>query len=252
MKNGGIRIPLAGGLVALVLTTFVPMGKAHADAAGDKALAALDEAMNRAKTQYFDYDVVNQEPGKADKNLKFLLRNKGEKFFFEWTAPADMKGTKVLRLSPTQMYVYLPAFGKVRRIASSTTDQGFMGMTFLLSDFEVRFSSQYTATVTASNATEMKLVATPKAGQDPQHAKIEFTIAKDRMVPTAIRYFDTSGVNTRSATLSSYTCQGNVCTATEHKMVDNTKGVWSKLLRKAWKVNEAMPDDLFSNRALGE
>lgn len=32
------------------------------------------------------------------------------------------------------MYVYLPAFGKVRRIASHTKDQGFLGLTFSQDD----------------------------------------------------------------------------------------------------------------------
>ena len=34
-------------------------------------------------------------------------------------------------------------------------------------------------------------------------------------------------------------------------MVDNTKGgAWTKMIRKTWKVNEAMSDDLFSKREL--
>ena len=46
--------------------------------------------------------------------LALIVKLKAEKRLTEFTAPADMKGTKVLVLSPTQMYVYLPAFGKVR------------------------------------------------------------------------------------------------------------------------------------------
>ncbi|MFT3754921.1 MAG: outer membrane lipoprotein-sorting protein [Pseudoxanthomonas sp.] len=251
MKNG-IRSFLFRGTVALALLTLVHPGEVRADAAGDKALLQMEEAMNRAKTQSLDYDVANQEPGQAEKKLGISFRSKGEKYRIDWTAPADLKGTKTLCLSPTQMYVYLPAFGKVRHIASSATDQGFMGMTFLLSDFASRYTGQYAATTTASSATEVNLVATPKPGQDAPYAKIEFTIAKDRMQPTTIRYFNASGTNTRTLTLSNYTCQGNICTATEQKMVDNTKNAWTKLLRKTWKVNENISDDYFSQRALGE
>ena len=35
-------------------------------------------------------------------------------------------------------------------------------------------------------------------------------------------------------------------------MVDNVKGNWTKLVRKAWKVNEEIADDQFSTRNLGE
>jgi hypothetical protein len=42
-----------------------------------------------------------------------------------------------------------------------------------------------------------------------------------------------------------------VCAPIESKMVDNTKsGSFTKLVRKTWKVNEAIADDLFSKRAL--
>src|SRR5258706_16469000 len=121
------------GAAAIVL---VFSGRAaHADAAGDQLLAAMDEAMNRAATQSLVYEITNREPGKPDAKLALVVRTKGDKRLTELTSPADMKGTKVLVLSPTQMYVYLPAFGKVRRIASSVAGQGFMGMTYAQDDF---------------------------------------------------------------------------------------------------------------------
>ncbi len=239
-------------LVAVFSTLLLQSGTAHADPPGDKALADVDAAMNRAQTQYFEYDVTNQEPGKAEKRIGFNVRLKGERRLTEFTAPADMKGTKLLIVSPTMMYAYLPAFGKVRRIASHTSDQGFMGMAFSQDDFATtRYGDAYTATVLSDGAKEIKLAATPKAGKETPYAKIEFTIAKDRMLPTELRYFDASGKNVKTETRTNYTCQGNVCTPAEQKMVDNTKGgLWTKMTRKTWKVNEAMSDDLFSLRNL--
>src|SRR5690349_12880182 len=158
-----VRVGCAVGAtsIAILLST----SSARADAAGDKVLAAMDEAMNRAKSHYLEYDVTNQEPGKAETKLALIVRMKGEKRLTQFTAPADMKGTKVLVLSSTQMYVYLPAFGKVRRIASGVSDQGFMGMTFSPDDFQTKFSDLYTATLASEDASVWRLVATPKAGQ---------------------------------------------------------------------------------------
>jgi hypothetical protein len=227
-------------------------GAAFADPAGDKALAGMEEATNRAKTQYFEYEVVNQEPGKGEKHLTMLVRMKGEKRTSEFTAPADMKGTKVLILSPTQMYVYLPAFGKVRRIASNMTDQSFMGMTFTQDDFaSQRYSGLYDAKVLSDSGAETKLELSAKQGKTTPYAKIELTIAKDKQVPTELKYYNASGTLVKTETRSNYTCEGNVCTPTELKMVDHSKGgQWTKLVRKQWKVNSEMSDDLFSKRAL--
>lgn len=243
------RVGLSFGATSLAI--LLASGAARADAAGDKVLAAMDEAMNRAQSQYLEYDVTNQEPGKAETKLQLIVRVKSEKRLTEFTAPADMKGTKVLMLSSSQMYVYLPAFGKVRRVASSVSDQGFMGMTFSTDDFTTRYSDRYTANVASESPTEYKLVATLKPGQTSVYSKIELTIAKDKMAPTELKYFNAGGTNVKTETRSNYTCQGNVCTATEDKMVDNTKsGAWTKMTRKGWKVNESMSDDLFSKRAL--
>lgn len=128
----------SGVLVAVTLTVS---GTARADAAGDKVLAAMDAAMNRAKTLTFEYEITNQESGKA---------------------------------------------------------------------------------------------------------------AKKMGAPSEIQYFNAAGTNIKTETRSQYTCEGNVCSPTELKMVDNTRGNWTQLVRKSWKVNEAIADTVFSTRSLGE
>ncbi len=243
-----MRVGLWSGAAALAV--LLQSGTSLADVAGDTALAKMDEAMSRAQTQYFEYEVTQQEPGKAENKLALVVRLKGDKRLAEFTAPADRKGTKVLILSATEMYVYLPAFGRVRRIASSS-DPAFMGMTFTPDDFQTRYGDRYTATITSDSGTEMTLLATPKAGQSPPYAKIEFKVGKDRMLPTELKYFNASGLNVKTETRTLVTCQGKICTATEQKMVDHTKsGAWTKLVRRTWKVNEPMSDDLFTKRAL--
>lgn len=227
---------------------------ASADPAGDKVLAAMDAAVNRAKTHKFQYDVVTQEPGKPERKLQMSVLMKGEKRLTEFHAPADMKGTKVLVLTPSQMYVYLPAFGKVRRIASHTTDQSLLGLTFSQDDFATQtLGGMYTAQIASETPTEYKLVATPKPGQTTPYAKIELTLPKDRMLPTELRYFNAAGKHIKTETRTGYSCEGDICTPGELKMVDHTRGgMWTRIVRKSWKVNEAIPDDVFSKRSLGE
>ena len=94
------------------------------------------------KTYKYDphLDPTLQWTGKAERTMAMTVLLKGEKRFTEFSAPSDMKGTKVLVLSPSEVYAYLPAFGKVRRVASSASDQGFMGMAFSLDDFPSRYA----------------------------------------------------------------------------------------------------------------
>ncbi len=243
------------GLSLTVAAAFalVPSAAAHADPAGDKLVATMDAAMNRAKTLSFDYEIVNKEAGKDERTMAMKVQLKGEKRLSEFSSPADMKGTKVLILSPTQMYVYLPAFGKVRRIASHTKDQGFLGLSFSQDDMATTaYGPLYAGAVTSDTPAQTVLTLTPKPGQEAPYGKIEVTISKDHMVPSQLKYFNTDGANVKTETRSGYTCEGDVCTPGELKMTDNVKGNWTKLVAKTRKVNPDISDDVFSQRNLGE
>ena len=226
---------------------------AHADAAGDKALAALDaNTYLKVKTQYLEYDAVIKTPDKPDRKLGLSVAMKGDWRLSEFLAPSDVKGTKVLILSPTQMYVYLPAFGKVRRIASHVTDQGFMGMNFTQDDMSIStYSKMYTATVASDDGKIQKLALTAKPNTDAPYTKLELLIDKAATHLTEVHYLSDTGALLKTETRTNYTCEKDMCTPVELKMVDHTKGGQSTTLtRKVWKLNVDMPDSRFSKRAL--
>jgi outer membrane lipoprotein-sorting protein len=237
--------------VAIAATTFA-LGLSHgafADDAGDKALAATEAAMNKAKSHYFEYEAVTNESGKADKKVNLNVWIKGDKRLTEFTSPADLKGTKVLILSASEMYVYLPAFGKVRRIASHTTDQSAFGMAFSQDDLATqKYSGQYQATKSDS-----KLTLTPKSGQTTAYAKIEITLS-DKSLPTELKYYNSEGKLVKTETRSGYSCgdgdKKDICVPGTLKMVDHTKNLTTTMTRKAWKVNESIADEKFSKREL--
>lgn len=243
---------IALSLAVATLAALAPGAPARADAPGDAVLVQMDAAMNKAKTLMFDYEIVNKESGKDERTMAMSVKLKGEKRFSEFSSPADMKGTKVLILSPTQMYVYLPAFGKVRRIASHTKDQGFLGLSFSQDDMATTaYGPLYSASLASEDAASWKLTLTPKGTEAP-YAKIEVTVAKDKKVPSELRYFSADGKNVKTEVRTGYTCEGDVCTPGELKMTDNIKGAWTKLVAKSRKVNAEISDDVFSQRNLGE
>ncbi|NUP07368.1 MAG: outer membrane lipoprotein-sorting protein [Polyangiaceae bacterium] len=256
-SNGpGRRQVLAAGFIglsALVGGAMLP-SEAHADEKGDKAIAAVDGAVFKAKTQYFEYDGTIRTPDKSDRKLSLAVYMKGDKRFSEFLAPSDVKGTKVLVLSPSQMYVYLPAFKKVRRIASHVTDQGFMGMNFAQDEMSITsYSKMYTGTVASDDGKVMKINMTAKKDSEAPYAKVEMTVEKARMLPTELKYFSDSGTHVKTETRTNYTCEKEFCSPTELKMVDHTKNNQSTtLVRKAWKVNHDIPDSRFTKRALEE
>lgn len=233
-------------IAATTLALGLSQAPAMADDAGDKALATTEAAMNKAKTLYFEYEAKTTEAGKADKTVGLNVWIKGDKRMTEFTSPADLKGTKVLILSPSEMYVYLPAFGKVRRIASHTSDQSAFGMAFAQDDLATqKYSGQYSASQSGD-----KLTLTPKSGQTTNYGKIEMTIAKDNKLPSEIKYYNSEGKLVKTETRTGYSCDSDVCTPATLKMVDHTKNLTTTLTRKKVKVNDSISDETFSKRNL--
>ena len=123
-------------LAVLTLYMLLPTAAtAGEESPGERILRLADETMTRAQDQYFIQDLITHEPGKEPRKIKMKAQIKGTKWRrVEFLEPGDVKGMKVLVRSVNQMYVYLPAYRKVRRVASHVRSQGFMGTAFGFDD----------------------------------------------------------------------------------------------------------------------
>lgn len=229
----------------------VSVGAAPAGPGPQAILERMDEAMNRAEDQFLEYEMVDTNAGRV-RTLSLEVSLKGEKRLTAFTSPADLRGTKVLIVSPTQMYVYLPAYKKIRRIASHVTEQGFMGTTYSNDDLAlVRYADKYDASLASETeeAWVLKLAARKEA--EAPYAAIRLTVEKARHLPLRIEYFDGEGRKLKTEVRRAYTCEAGVCAPSELSMTDHTDGDHvSTLKRKQWKVNSGLPDRLFTKRSL--
>ena len=241
------------GLALLFLTPLCAVDTAAADTRGDKIMKLLDTTMTLARDQRFTYDLITLEPGKAERKLVMDVRVKGSTWRrVDFVAPGDVKGMKVLVLSQSKMYVYLPAYRKVRRVASHVKDQGFMGTTLSHDDIStVTYGKYYHAKFLGETNTHYKIVATRREGMKVPYPKLEFDILKKYNHPSEIRYFNDKGKKIKTEARTGYSCQGKICNAAEMKMTDHVRnGAWTKMVRKRWKVNIGIKDRIFSLRSL--
>ena len=74
---------------------------------------------------------------------------------FKFTSPSSQAGLAFLSLPGNIMYLYLPAFGKERRIASHVKNQGFAGTDFSYGDMESKtYSESYNASLVENRSGE--------------------------------------------------------------------------------------------------
>ena len=219
---------------------------------GDDYLSQVDQRANAPTDTWFNFSATTQEPGKAPREMAFEVQNKGEKRMVRFNAPSDMKGTRVLVLSRQQMWVYLPAYRKVRRVASHVKQQGFMGTTYSDEDMSTtQFGAVYAATVTTETETQVELRLTPRPGAESGYAHAEMVLRKDIMLPSEIRYFSESGQHIKTETREDYDCSQDLCTPKRMKMTDHSRGdAWTVLEATSRKVNQGVPDSTFSVRNL--
>jgi outer membrane lipoprotein-sorting protein len=234
-----------------ICLAFLAAASAHAST-GDEYLVQVDKRANAPTDVWFSFRATTQEPGKAPRKMAFEVQNKGEKRMVRFTAPSDMKGTRVLVLSRQQMWVYLPAYRKVRRVASHVKQQGFMGTTYSDEDMSTtQFAHVYSATVSSESETDVHLRLTTRVGAESGYAHAEMVVRRDIMLPSEIRYFNEAGQHLKTETRSEYDCAESLCTPKQMRMTDHTRGgAWTVLEAVSRKVNQGIPDSNFTVRNL--
>ncbi len=241
-------------LTASMLTASLLAVSSHALAGtGDTVLAKVEASLSNYEDQVITFEVNNLKPGKKEpQTMRFVTKVKGPKSYTEFLAPGDIKGTRVLSMSPTQMYVYLPEFGKVRRVASHATEQGFMGTTLTQQDMAPPAYSQFfDAELASEDDANWTLALTAKDGADVSYKGMRMTVEKARALPLKIEYLNDKGEVARTETRSDYSCEQGYCMFGTMKMVDHTRGdAWTELKPVELQLNTGLSDDLFTPRTL--
>jgi hypothetical protein len=251
-----LRARLLGLGLSLALSVGLSAGLGYSAPASavdaNALLSSVDTAATPAGTKYLKFEATTQEPGKQPKQATLAFSSLGPKRIVDFLAPGDVKGTRVLVITADQMYIYLPAYNKVRRVASHTTTQGMLGMVFGDAEFSItRYSDMYTAVLDSETATTTELKLTAKPGAATAYPTLGLSVRKDNSLPAEIRYFNAKGEKLKTETRQDYICDGPICAPQRLRLTDHTRGdAWTELKQVEWKVNTGMTEEDFSLRSL--
>jgi hypothetical protein len=246
-RHAQLRILWVGAMMLAM-----PRPAQAADSAAE-LLSAVDKVVGGRADQYLLMEMTTEEAGKAKRQLTFAATIKGAEFRrIEFLAPGDVKGTRILVLSTDQTYVYLPAFHKVRRIATHVKEQGFMGSAWDNDDFSLAtYGKVFLAEAVVGHDDYYTLKLTRRPGVEFLYPRIEIDARRDQNAPVAIRYFNDTGALLKTETRTELTCQGTICVPKVVVMVDHSRGdIKTTMVMKDWKVNRGVSDSFFTVRAL--
>jgi outer membrane lipoprotein-sorting protein len=240
------RIKLS--VLASALFLFVGFNASAQDAT--TILNKVDEVMYSPKDMTGTTTIVLIDKAGKEKTREANIIQKGtDKRIFRFTAPSSQAGIAVLSLPNDIMYLYMPAFGKERRISSSVKSQNFAGTDFSYDDMEAKPNAEkYIPKLLDTEENAFVLELTPKSPKS-SYSKVIMKIHKTDFYPISAEFYDKGNRKVKEGT-SVYKKIGNYWNAQEMTMTNLKKKHTTKMIMSNVKYDQNTSDDEFTVRKL--
>ena len=115
-------------------------------------------------------------------------------FIFRFLSPAEVKNVTMLSLKDgEEIYLFMPAFKKVRRIAGSSKKEKFAGTNFSFGDFSGGYpKDDYEASLASEDDLSYVLDLKPN-DPDSDYSKLIMTVDKEKFYFKKIEFIDLNG-----------------------------------------------------------
>ena len=161
---------------------------------------------------------------------KMRMVMKGDsKMMMTFEAPADLRGVTFMTTSADNMWIYLPAQGRVRRISGSVAEQGFGGSDFSYKEMaNISFADE----TEVERMTEVKTQGLPaylldlvgKAGDQSR-----LWVEKERLLPLQLEKLGSDGKPTKRVLFSEFQNQDSSWIPALIRMQDLSRGSTTEL-----------------------
>ncbi len=218
----------------------------------EEILAKVDRNLTEVKDSIYQGELKVIRNGEATKTIKFNVKLKGLTMkLVRFTAPGDVRGMAVLTTREGHMYVYLPSYKRVRRIASHVRNQGFMGTDISPEDFgAASFSKGWHVSMNSEDDEKWILTVKPEKKGTYSYDKLRLTVLKKYGGVSKIEYFSAKGKHIKTQERTEWKSFGPVTLPSLFTVTDLQTGSTTTLRFLDVKVNQGIRDSAFSKRAI--
>jgi outer membrane lipoprotein-sorting protein len=215
-------------------------------------LKKVDAVLNAAKDQELTMKMILIDKNGKEKNREAVMFQKGsEKRMIRFLSPADQKGIAFLDLPNDMMYLYLPAFKKVRRIAAHVKSQKFAGTDMTYDDLgTINYSEEYDPVFVQQEEKHYIMELTPKQGIKKDYSKLKIWVQKSNFYPEKIEFFDKGANLFKSGEWREIEKVDNYWVAREIEFHDIKDDHRTKIILMKVKFDTGLKDEFFSQRYL--
>jgi outer membrane lipoprotein-sorting protein len=209
-------------------------------------LKKMDKVMFSPKDKQGKVEIflINRQ-GKEKEREAYMMQKGTDKKLYRYTKPESQAGIATLSLPDDVMWLYMPAFGKPKKISLLAKSQAFTGTDFSYEDMATTpYSDRYTPVFLETNEDGYILELTPKV-EDSKYSKIIVTLNKENFYPEKMEFYDLVNKKFKEATYE-YEKIGNYWNARQVIMADLSKQHMTKIMLKDVKFDQGIPDEEFT------
>jgi outer membrane lipoprotein-sorting protein len=245
MKRSIVKIAIVA--LAMLFPAF-----AEAQMSAAQILTKVDTHLNAAKDQTLATTItLIDKAGKTSVRTMSLIQKGSDKRLVKFLSPADQKGIGFLSLPNDNLTVYLPAFGKTRKIASSVKNTKFAGTDYSYEDMEAKkYSDKWTPKLLKTEGGNYVLELSPKSGVVTDYSKLIMYARTTDCYPVKIEHYDKGGKLYKTINASKIEKVGNYLIGKETLMTDHKAGTKTKMVITSAKFDQGLTDDKFTEREL--
>jgi outer membrane lipoprotein-sorting protein len=223
---------------------FIPFTLQSQDA--KELLKKMDDLMMAPKDRVATVEILLENKGGKEKAREAEMKQKGaDKRLYRYTKPENQAGIATLSLPGGEMWLYLPAFGKPKKISLLAKSQAFTGTDFSYEDMDPKpYSERFDPKLISSTDEIWKLELTP-VYEKSDYSKILVDVDKTNFYPVKMEYYDKSGQKVKEA-FYQYVYSGKYWYAKTVKMNDLKKEHSTEITMKEIKFDQGLSDDDFS------
>ncbi len=153
-----------------------------------------DEVINAPQDAYVctTMMIIDKDGNKSERTAEMFQKG-ADKRLIRFLKPADQKGISFLALPDDVMYLYLPAFKKIRQIASHVKNQNFAGTDLTYDDLShFGFAENHSAILLREDSDVYVVELIPNDKKEKDYSFLHVSYRKDNFYPVLVEYFDQS------------------------------------------------------------
>lgn len=267
-KGSDLKTIRFASIAALTTCAVLMSSPAFSTEASPQALSA-SEIVKKAREKQFPKNsvseltmiLINKRGNERVRKLQTKRKDYGNgeaKSVAYFLSPADVKGTAFLVWEhadqPNDVFIYLPALKKIRRIASEQKHQSFMGSDFSYADMENQDVDNAVHRILSEEELQGKpcwvIESIPKPDSDSEYGKLTSWVDKDTFIPRRVEFADKKGRPYKVMEVLRAGPVGKEILPLDFSMEDVQKDHKTEIILEKIELDQNISDNEFTHRAI--